>query len=318
MSLRPTRCIFDPSRACGSFVRTKNAYTRKDLIQLANNCGVVNVRTLSMQALCQILREKFFQTQKSAALLSLFYENRLILPGHNQSFQHLVNNKLNGLLSSPADFSDPVPFVLLSDIVEDLLPMPKNFVFVRTQSSLIFLTTARAADILRTPTALRPLGQVLRKIVTWMQLGNEQNYRTLRDACTEARIPLLPICQLLIRLFVAVSVFVGTPTITASIFGLFCPRVSFQDLKAYTQDFSHHVKTYTGADLLYPEPAPVLPAPPPQPLVRPTVASETSTEVSPSEEWSLEELLEGVDFSELPDWDTSELSDDDWEEIYGS
>lgn len=45
-------CIFDKSRPCGSKTRAKNRYTRTELENLAQNCGIVNYKTKTMDELC--------------------------------------------------------------------------------------------------------------------------------------------------------------------------------------------------------------------------------------------------------------------------
>jgi hypothetical protein len=275
--LRTTKCIFDPSRACGSFVRTKTAYTRKDLLHIAKTCGIHKAASLSMQALCELLREKFFQSQKSSALLTLFYENRLLLPGHTNTFQNLVT-KLNAITGSPVDFSDPVAFITLADLVRELFPMPKNFVFVKTENP-IFLTVERAADILNTANAVKAVQTVLVNITTWMKLNaEEENYKLLLLALIDSNMPLLPICKMLVRLDVAINVFAAKrlAPVRATIFNLFCPIVAFKNLSAYINDFVRQINAYVLPAMTYPDPVPDLPKVP-QSLIR----RKTSVDVTP-------------------------------------
>lgn len=68
------RCFFDPKRACGSYSRSKFAYRRADLVHLAEQCGMEDANKLTIDALCNLLREMEFQRQAGEDMVRLFQD----------------------------------------------------------------------------------------------------------------------------------------------------------------------------------------------------------------------------------------------------
>jgi hypothetical protein len=54
------QCFFDPHRTCGSYARSKLAYERATLVDLATDCGIDGAERLGIDALCALLRNVHF------------------------------------------------------------------------------------------------------------------------------------------------------------------------------------------------------------------------------------------------------------------
>ena len=66
------KCFFDPHRTCSSHSRSKLAYQRKFLLKQAEKCGIPGASKLSLDALCLLMKELYFETQKKKKFLQLF------------------------------------------------------------------------------------------------------------------------------------------------------------------------------------------------------------------------------------------------------
>lgn len=71
-------CFFDPHRACGSHSRTKLAYQRHTLQQLAKNCNIPNSKKLSLDALCELLHAKYLEQKLGIEFVKMFNKETFI------------------------------------------------------------------------------------------------------------------------------------------------------------------------------------------------------------------------------------------------
>lgn len=55
------RCFYDPRKACGSYSRSRLAYDRATLVDLAESCGIRNASQFTMNSLCRMLRDIHFE-----------------------------------------------------------------------------------------------------------------------------------------------------------------------------------------------------------------------------------------------------------------
>lgn len=69
---RHTRCFFDPYKSCGSHSRSKFAYQRHELIKEAKKCGIPYASQLSLDALCMLMKEIYFEDLKKLNFLKQF------------------------------------------------------------------------------------------------------------------------------------------------------------------------------------------------------------------------------------------------------
>ena len=74
------KCFFDPHKACGSHSRSKLAYQRKLLLKQAQKCGIPGATSLSLDALCLLMRELYFENLKKKMFLEKFQEFNLYEP----------------------------------------------------------------------------------------------------------------------------------------------------------------------------------------------------------------------------------------------
>jgi hypothetical protein len=68
------KCFFDPRKACGSYSRSKLAYQRGALVELAGSCGIPTPEKFSMDALCTLLRDSHFQDRLTSKVLDALRE----------------------------------------------------------------------------------------------------------------------------------------------------------------------------------------------------------------------------------------------------
>jgi hypothetical protein len=108
-----TRCFFNPYKSCGSSVRTGLGYSRNALEKAALGCGFDRqiVHMLSMDTLCKVLRERYFQ-ELTPTYLEDFFTGKNKLPGYTKSWIDLKQQK-DEFLVNPSS-------------VNLLLPIPKE------------------------------------------------------------------------------------------------------------------------------------------------------------------------------------------------
>uniref|UniRef100_A0A6C0BRP8 USP domain-containing protein n=1 Tax=viral metagenome TaxID=1070528 RepID=A0A6C0BRP8_9ZZZZ len=138
----PSHCRLDKRRACGTYARTKNAYTRPELEEIARNCGLKRVSKFSMQDLCILIANRMPEHSD----LADYFESRGFLG------QPLWQEKFNILVIQLRDLArgnlDTWP--LIHDSVSALLPLPREFVFAHaTDEASYYLTRENLSRLLQ-------------------------------------------------------------------------------------------------------------------------------------------------------------------------
>lgn len=110
------KCFFDPNKACGSRSRSKLAYQRKFLVRQAKKCGIPGATQLSLDALCLLMRELYFEKKKKNQLFQRFEDFDI----YNPNSYLMIPVELGGILTTSNVLDIKKNTIILMKIKETL------------------------------------------------------------------------------------------------------------------------------------------------------------------------------------------------------
>lgn len=150
-TLHTNMCGLNPKRACSSAARSHNAYTRRELVQIAKRCGLKNVRGLSITVLCRLIANHTrTRTLEDYFLQQGFQDQKDFLP--------ILKTQI---VEQKGVRWDLFQSYLVLDSVSKILPVPRQWVYMRIVNNDFYLRDEHLCEVQRNNTVKGYIKQAL-------------------------------------------------------------------------------------------------------------------------------------------------------------